>query len=270
MENFINYLTNTADILLVAAFIYLLISIAKKTRTLQLIWGLALIILAYFLTDALRLYTTTFLFEKFFYVVPFVLAILFFPDIKRMLEEIGNLSHVKSSHTNASNSLVVSMVDAAASLSETKTGALIVFERNNPLEDYIANGIKMDCEVNSDLIKTIFFEGTSLHDGALIIRKDRIVAGSCTLPLTRNKSFTNQIHTRHKAAIGITEITDALVLVVSEETGIISVALKGTLDRHLTKESLFNILEKELLIKEENTHSKIKNSFFNMKLPFGK
>lgn len=269
MENIINYITNAADILLVAAFIYLLISIAKRTKTLQLIWGLALIILVYFLTDALRLYTTTFLFEKFFYVVPFVLAILFFPDIKRMLENIGKLTPGSSSSKNTSDNLIVTVTDTVSQLSETKTGALIVFERLNPLDDFMANGIEMDCKVNADLLKTIFYEGTPLHDGAIIIKDNRIVAAACTLPLTRNKNFYSQIHTRHKAAIGITEITDALVIVVSEETGIVSVALNGSLNRHLNKERLFNILEKELSEKED-VHETVKNRFFNLKLPFGK
>ncbi|MBQ0104629.1 MAG: diadenylate cyclase CdaA [Armatimonadetes bacterium] len=260
MENILNYLINIADILLVASFIYLLINLAKRTKTIQIIWGLALIILAYFLTDALSLYTTTFLFEKFFYVVPFVLALLFYPDIKKMLEDIGNLTPVKNSVHNATNSLAVTIVETAVQLSKLKTGALIVFERNNPLDDYIANGIEFRSEVNTELLRSIFYEGTPLHDGALIIRENQIVAAACTLPLTANKNFYNQIHTRHKAAIGLSEITDALVLVVSEESGIISVALNGSLNRHLNKDTLFDILDKEL-VKEENKTPESKFSF---------
>lgn len=257
MENILNYLTNIIDILLVTAFIYLLINLARKTKTIQLIWGLALIILAYFFTDALRLYTTTFLFEKFFYVVPFTLVILFFPDIKKLLEDIGKFTPGQKTKRNTSDNLIVTLVNTAVDLSESKTGALIVFEKNNSLNDIIANGIEMDCELNEELLRTIFYEGTPLHDGALIIRDNRIVAAACTLPLTQNKNFSNQIHTRHKAAIGITEHTDALVLVVSEETGIISIAKNGSLNRHLNKDSLFEILENELVNKN------VKNKYFS-------
>lgn len=256
MENILNYFTNIIDILLVTYFIYLLMNLARKTKTIQIVWGLAIIIIAYFLTDSLRLYTTTFLFEKFFYVVPFTLVILFFPDIKKLLEDIGNFTPGQKANTNTSNQLIVTIVNTAMNLSLSKTGALIVFERNNSLSDIIANGIEMDCELNEELLRTIFYEGTPLHDGALIIRENRIVAAACTLPLTQNKNFSNQIHTRHKAAIGITEHTDAIVLVVSEETGIVSIAKNGTLNRHLNNDSLFELLEKELVNKN------VKENFF--------
>ena len=257
-----DYVRNIFDIICVAFIIYLLISIAKKTKTLQMIWGLSIIILIYFITDALRLYTTNFIFDRFLYVVPLVLVLLFLPDIRRFLEGFGNISP-RVVHTNTSNDLVVNVVSAVNAFSKSKTGSLIVFERNNPLDDIIATGIPLDSDANGDLLRTIFYEGTPLHDGAVIIRDNRIVAAACTLPLTTNKNFTNQLHTRHKAAIGVTERYDALVVVVSEETGIISVAMNGSLNRHLNPESLYSILEKELIPKDKSQDNK-QNYFFKL------
>ena len=254
----IDYAKNVFDIICVAFIIYLLISIAKKTKTLQMIWGLAIIILVYFITDALRLYTTNFIFDKFLYVVPLVLVLIFLPDIRKFLEEVGSITPTKKNNKTKLD-VVVDIVAAVNVFAKDKTGALIVFERNNPLDDIIATGIPLDSEVNGDLIRTIFYEGTPLHDGAVIIRDNRIVAAACTLPLTTNKNFTSQIHTRHKAAIGITERYDALVVVVSEETGIISVAMSGALNRHLNTETLYSILDEELVPKEEELTTKEKN-----------
>lgn len=264
ISNFSIILLNAIDILLCSWAIYLLIKISKRSKTWQVLWGLVVFILLAFLTDVFKLHTANFLIKSFLPIAPVAVLLLFYPDLRKILEDMGSIAGPqKLGKHGSSNYVVNTIVKAVMQMSKTRTGALIVFERNNSLEEIINNGILMDSELNDDLLRTIFYSGTPLHDGALIIKRDRIVAAACTLPLTVNENFSKQIHTRHKAAIGITEITDALVIVVSEETGIISVSMNGKLNRHLNEDSLTSILEEEIG-KERDMHEK-NNTF---KLPF--
>jgi len=264
ISNFSIILLNAIDILLCSWAIYLLIKISKRSKTWQVLWGLVVFILLAFLTDVFKLHTANFLIKSFLPIAPVAVLLLFYPDLRKILEDMGSIAGPQKLGKHGSSNYVVNIiVKAVMQMSKTRTGALIVFERNNSLEEIINNGIPMDSELNDDLLRTIFYSGTPLHDGALIIKRDRIVAAACTLPLTANENFSKQIHTRHKAAIGITEITDALVIVVSEETGIISVSMNGKLNRHLNEDSLTSILEEEIG-KERDMHEK-NNTF---KLPF--
>ena len=194
------------------------------------------------------------------------------PELRKALEDLGkkkiffaDIFRDNVEEGLFSDQTIKEIARAAVEMGKVRTGALIVVKQTDNLTEFEKTGIAVDAIVTSQLLINIFEHNTPLHDGAIIIKHNRIVAAACTLPLTRNKNFYSQIHTRHKAAIGLSERTDALVLVVSEETGIISVAINGTLNRHLNTESLFEVLDNELVTDEkiiENQKFSLKNFRF--------
>ncbi|MBR4748251.1 MAG: diadenylate cyclase CdaA [Abditibacteriota bacterium] len=246
-----NIILNIVDVFVCFAAVYWIICISKRSRAWQVLWGIGIFIAVSYLTELLKLNTVNFLVRSFMPLAPVALVMLFYPEMRLILENMGRGFRGHRSVSSAPREVIQHIVRAACTMSQSNTGCLIVFERNDSLDSYIENGLKMDASVTDELIRTIFWFGTPLHDGALIIRKGRIVAASCTLPLTRNENYSSQIHTRHKAALGITDITDAFVVVVSEETGIISVVQNGSMTRHLNERTLTDIMLKELL-REDN------------------
>ncbi|HKX16675.1 MAG TPA: diadenylate cyclase CdaA [bacterium] len=232
------------DILVVAFVVYQILMLIRGTRAVQLVTGLGLLFAAYVVSRWLGLYTLQWLLSYVGLVVPIALLVLFQPELRRMLEQLGRGSVSLVGFTphgldrEAAIRLVNDVARAARILGSRKIGALMVLERRVGLEDFIETGIRVDAVVTVQLLINVFFPNTPLHDGAVIIRGNRLVAAGCLLPLSERPGLIRPLGTRHRAAIGLTEVTDALAVVVSEETGTISLAVEGRLDRGLTEEEL--------------------------------
>ena len=239
-------LNDILDILIVTFIIYSLLSFIRETRAQQLLKGLTIIIVAYFAADFLKLHTISWILKGTFTIGIFALIVVFQPEIRRALEVIGRThfrGHAKSELDKDRIKYVVDEItDAVDSFSKSKTGALIVFERETVLKDISETGTIIQAEVSRELLGNLFYVGSPLHDGAVIIRGDKIFAAGCVLPLTENKNLNKSLGTRHRAGIGITENSDCLTVIVSEETGVISVAENGKLERFLNRKSLQKIL----------------------------
>jgi diadenylate cyclase len=239
-------IVNVVDVLLVAALIYQLLMWARGTRAWQIMWGIVIYLLVLWLSTVLDLSTLAWILQKFEVLGPVAIVILFFPELRHVLEEMGRIGFWGSRFRVLDKKDVTRVVDevvgAAVELSGRNTGALIVLERETGLNDYIATGRVLDATLSTDLLGTIFYPGGPLHDGAVIVRGDKVVAAGCVLPLTSNPGIGTSIHTRHRAALGVSEQSDALVVVVSEETGSISLSHDGRLIRGLREEGLRNRL----------------------------
>ncbi len=240
------------DILIVAFILYKLFHWLKGTAGIELLKGLAIIFLIYFAAQVLGLKILNWLMDKFATVILIVVVIVFQPELRRTLERIGRgrlLSNLGIKSASKSSAVVRQIIDAAEKLSEDKIGALIVIERNTGLNEFLESGIKIDAPVSEELLISIFTKGTPLHDGAVIIQGDRIAAAGCLLPISENRLLDRRLGTRHRAAVGMSEQSDALVIVVSEQSGTISIAENGLLNRFLTKEvleeKLFEIFKPE-------------------------
>lgn len=229
------------DVLVVAYLIYRLLLLVRGTRALQILGGLGTLLLALFLSDRLQLNTLNWLLRQIVPLGPVAIVILFYPELRHALEEFGprfwsrGLSLLNREDVGQ---MIENVVMAVSLLSGRRTGALIVFERQTGLDDVIATGVPLDAQVSAELLETIFHKGTALHDGAVVIRQDKIAAAACVLPLTDRPKIDVAVHTRHKAAIGMSENSDAVVVIVSEETGTISVAIDGKLVRPLPEGAL--------------------------------
>jgi len=240
-----------ADILLVAYLIYRLMLLTKGTRARQIVIGLVVFVGMLLFSTWARLSALSWLLQQILPLGPVAIVILFYPELRHALEEVGRLGFWGKGFTGLDrqdlSSMVGEIVQAVESLSDKKIGALLVLERETGLGDIIETGTLINAEVNADLLCTLFYPGSPLHDGAAIVRRDRIVAAGCTLPLSESREVQGmQIHTRHKAALGISEQSDALVVVVSEETGIISLAFEGKMARGLRDDGRL----RDLLIRE--------------------
>ncbi len=240
--NYVWLLAAVLDIFIVAFVIYKLIMLVKGTRAWQILWGLAVFFLFVFISGWLHLRALNFILRAVLPTAPVALVILFYPELRHALEEMGRLRFLRHGFVllrreDISN-LVEQLTKAVGDMSRSKTGALIVIEREVGLDDIIATGTSMDADASAELLKTIFYPGGPLHDGAIIIRGNRSVAASCTLPLSDSPKLGTMIHTRHKAALGVSEQSDAVVLVVSEETGTISLSTEGRLLRGLTPDQV--------------------------------
>jgi diadenylate cyclase len=238
----LSLLTSILDVLVVALILYYLIMLARGTRAWQIMWGLGVFGGLYLLSDLLSLTTLNWLLRQIVPLAPVALVILFYPELRYALEELGRVQFWR--HRLAFlpredlNRVVNEIVQVASDLSARHVGALIVIERETGLDDLIASGTRIDGVVSAELLETLFHRGALLHDGAVMIRGDRIVAAGCLLPLTDSPGLSASIHTRHRAAIGVSERSDALVVVVSEETGAISLSYEGKLVRGLKAETL--------------------------------
>lgn len=240
--NYVYVLTTVADVLVVAFVTYKLMMLVKGTRAWQILWGLGIFFLFVIVSKWLNLRALNWLLQVFLPLGPVALVILFYPELRHALEEVGRLKFlgdgfVMLGHEDISN-LVEALTKVAADMSRSKTGVLMVIEREVGLDTIVATGKAIDAEVSAELLKTIFHPGSPLHDGAVIIRGSRIIAAGCILPLSDSPRIGTMIHTRHKAAVGITEQSDAVVMVVSEETGTISLCTEGRLLRGLSPEQV--------------------------------
>ena len=236
------------DILLVSYLIYKTIKIARETRAEQLLKGIALLIVAFFAAQIVGLRTVKFILGTIMTSGLVVLVILFQPELRKALEQMGRsmmmMRDKKHSDDSDENShIIAEIITCLTNLSRRRVGALIVFERKTGLQDVIETGISIDSQISSALLENIFEPNTPLHDGAVVIRGSRVMAAACILTLTEGQGISHELGTRHRAAIGVSETTDAVVLIVSEETGIISMARGGRLTRHLDPKSLREILE---------------------------
>jgi diadenylate cyclase len=235
------------DIALVALVIYNLLLLIRGTRAVQIILGIIFIAVAYYVAGAAQLLTLQELLANFLIVLPFAIIVLFQQEIRHALASFGrNPLWGLGAHRKVETT-IKEVVLAATSLADQKTGALMVIQRLEGLRNYIENGITIDAQISYDLLINLFTPDTPLHDGAVIIQQDRIAAAACFLPLTLNPELSKTFGSRHRAALGISEEADALAVVVSEETGSISLALNGELMRNLDSKTLRNSLYKYLI-----------------------
>ena len=249
-------ISDFVDIVIVAYLLYKFIWLARKSNFSNVAKGIVLIIVGLWLSEVLNLTMINYLLRKVLELGLIALLIIFQPELRRLLERLGStFSNGKALNSTAVNDVITQTVNACMSMSETHTGALIIFERSVSLTHIISNGTIINSDVSAELLKNIFFKNAPLHDGAVIIRNMKIAAAGCVLPLTDRTNLNKELGTRHKAGIGMSEKSDAVVVIVSEETGAVSVAIDGMLKRHLTKESLSHILHTEL-VKEQNEDDK--------------
>lgn len=249
-------ISDFVDIVIVAYLLYKFIWLARKSNFSNVAKGIVLIIVGLWLSEVLKLTMINYLLRKVLELGLIALLIIFQPELRRLLERLGStFSNGKALNGTAINDVITHTVNACMSMSETHTGALIIFERSVSLTHIISNGTIINSDVSAELLKNIFFKNAPLHDGAVIIRNMKIAAAGCVLPLTDRTNLNKELGTRHKAGIGMSEKSDAVVVIVSEETGAVSVAIDGMLKRHLTEESLSCILHTEL-VKEQNDDDK--------------
>ena len=225
------------DILLVAVLIYEFLVLIKGTRAMPVLFGVGSIALAYYLALRLQLHTVIWVMSNLLPYAIFALIVVFQAEIRFALAKLGRkftFSRVSAAVAESYDDIVL----AANLFSQNQTGALIIIERDIGLRTYVESGVPLDAQVSYDLLATIFRPSAPLHDGAVIIQKDRISAAACFLPLSMNPVLSTQLGTRHRAGIGITEETDAIAVIVSEETGAISLAVSGNIERDLTADQL--------------------------------
>ena len=255
------------DILLVAFLLYQLLRLVRETRAAQLLKGILLLILLYAGASVLRLEAVPVLMENLFTIGAWALLVVFQPELRRALEHMGRTRLSKwfsigfSNEIEEQNTLWSNAIDALGQacsfLSKRRIGALIVLERQSKLGEIINSGTVIDAVPSAELLGNIFFPNSPLHDGALIVREARLCAAGCFLPLSENYSISKEMGTRHRAALGMSEQSDAIVIVVSEETGVITVARDGKLHRGYTQEQLLRELRKLYLIEGEKGDIKI-------------
>ena len=256
-----NPVRDTIDILIISFVFYQLIVFARKSHAGQLIKGLVLLLAFFALANVLELRTVSWVLNNVLTIGFTAAVIIFQPELRRALERMGQSTgwagqlfsrRADPSLRGVWQSAVVAICDAAEQLSDTRTGALMVLERNNNLDEVIRTGTTFNANVIPEVLGTIFYEGTPLHDGAVIIRDGTIVAAGCVLPLSNNLQMGKDMGTRHRAGLGMSENSDAIVIVVSEETGIISMANNGVLIRRLDRQNLYNMLQEEIIPPEED------------------
>lgn len=249
------------DIAIVTFLIYGFIKLVRETRAEQLVKGILILLVVWVLSSQMNLKMLKTLLDNFFEFSVLAILVLFQPEIRKALEQIGrtkfknywNELGIKTDNNKLIieriESCIDSVSDAASALSKTRTGALIVFERKTKLGEIVDTGTIVNASVSADLIGNIFYNKAPLHDGAMIIRDGMILAAGCILPLTKNDTLSSDLGTRHRAALGMSEVSDALVLVVSEETGTISICVNSIMKRNYSRETLKTVLIEELLPK---------------------
>ena len=246
------------DILIIAYIVYKAIEFLRETRAGQLFKGILLLLVLYAFALIFELAVLRWLLSAVFGSAIVAVAIIFQPELRRLLERVGQTKIGNLQSFNSEAELVNSSVDiickTAGQMQKSKTGVLVVFERKTQLGEIINTGTTIDAQVSESLISNIFFPKSPLHDGAVVVRNGRVYAAACILPLTQSTAFSSQLGTRHRAAIGMTENSDAVVLVVSEETGIISIAHNGEIFRYLTPEDAAEMIKSRLI--DDNSQEK--------------
>ena len=248
----INFPTDILDILIVTFLIYKVLNLAKSRSTMQIIKAVIFLFVLSYVSSIAGLNALNYIVSRTIEVGLIALVVVFQPELRRALERLGgsSLKGIITVRPGDTVETIQETVEACRTMSRQKIGALIVFERENNLEEYFKTGTLVDAAVSAELFKNIFFPKAALHDGAVVVRSDRIAAAGCVLPLTENPNLSRDLGTRHRAAIGISERSDAVVVVVSEETGVISCVQGGSLKRYLTPENLLKLLKEELVEEE--------------------
>jgi len=242
-------ITDVIDVTIVAFVIYKVLGFIRETRALQLVKGLLILVLITVLSDKFHLYTLNWILKNTMTLGVIALVIVFQPELRRALEYVGRSKFITPQFAQMDKErakiITAAIIKAVDYFSSNKVGALIIMERETTLNDIAETGTKIDAEISTELLGNIFYEGAPLHDGATIVRGDRVYAAGCVLPLTQSKTLSKDLGTRHRAGIGITENSDAIAIIVSEETGIISIAVDGKLSRFLdlktVEKTLLNI-----------------------------
>ena len=256
--------TDILDIGIMVFLMYHLLLLVRSTKAASLLKGLFVFLAALVLSGLLQLNGINFILNRMVEVGVLALIILFQPEIRRLLEQMGSRRFMAFfTHSEVASSMeqtISQTVLACTEMSQSRTGVLIVFEREILLNDMVRSGTVLDASVSGELLKNIFFVKAPMHDGAVIVRDGRVLAAGCMLPLSKNVNLSRDLGMRHRAGIGMSENSDAVVVIVSEETGSISVAIGGMLKRHLKPETLENLLRNELLPQDEDVSDKQKFS----------
>lgn len=239
------------DIAVVAFLVYKILPLIKTPSTTRIAKAVVAVLIIAWLTDFLHLYTVGFIMNQFLAIGLLALVILFQPELRRMLDHLGSVKLTSIFGVNKPvqqemDAVITQTVRACEAMGREKVGALIVFAREQRLEEYFKTGTQIDGQVSEQLIRNIFFKNSPLHDGAMIIRDGRVAAAGCVLPLSDSNRLSSDLGTRHRAGVGMSEASDAVVVIVSEETGTISVAVGGMLKRHLAPQTLDKLLHNEL------------------------
>ena len=259
-------LTDFLDIAIMVFVIYKVLVLVQSTKAASLLKGLFVFLAALMASSLFHLNGINFILSRMVDLGVLALIILFQPEIRRILEQMGSRRFIAFfTHTEAGNVMeqtISQTVLACTEMSQSRTGALIVFEREILLDDMVRSGTVLDASVSSELLKNIFFVKAPMHDGAVIVRHGRLLGAGCMLPLSKNVNLSRDLGMRHRAGIGMSENSDAVVVIVSEETGSISVAIGGMLKRHLKPETLENLLRNELLPRETQEEDKRRFDLF--------
>lgn len=245
-------LTDYLDIALVAFLIYKLLPLIRTPSTKRIAGAVAGILVVVWVADIANLYTISWILSQFLSVGLLAVVVLFQPELRRMLDRLGSVLHLRTllgtnKPVQEMDTIITQTVMACETMSREKVGALIVFAREARLEEYFKTGTRINGQVSEQLVRNIFFPKAALHDGAMIIRDGKIAAAGCVLPLSESNRLSADLGTRHRAGVGMSEVSDAVVVIVSEETGTISVAVGGMLKRHLAPETLERLLRNELV-----------------------
>ena len=250
------------DIALVAFLIYKLLPLVRNPSTMRIVRAILGVVIVAWAAELLQLYTVSFILNQLLAVGLLAFVILFQPELRRMLDHLGNVKFrnllgVTNKPAQEMDVVISQTVMACETMSQEHVGALIVFAREARLEEYFKTGTQIDGQVSEQLIRNIFFPKASLHDGAMIVRDGRVAAAGCVLPLSDSNRLSADLGTRHRAGVGISEVSDAVVIIVSEETGTISVAVGGMLKRHLAPQTLERLLRNELCPAEKETEQNL-------------
>ena len=254
--------TDALDMAIMAFVLYKLLTLVKSTKAASLLKGLFIFMVVLWLSSILHLNGINYIMSIMVEWAVLALIILFQPEIRRILEQMGSKKFIGFFIHGETETILERCIGqtvlACTEMSKTRTGALIVFEREILLDDMVRSGTVLDAAVSGELLKNIFFVKAPMHDGAVIVRSGRVLGAGCMLPLSKNVNLSRELGMRHRAGIGMSENSDAVVVIVSEETGSISVAIGGMLKRHLTAETLENLLRNELLPQEDSEPEKPK------------
>ena len=246
--------TDLLDILIVAFLLFKLLPLFRSTGTSRIAGVVVIVLLVTWLTGVLELHTLNFIMTQVLSIGLIAIVVLFQPELRRMIDHMTKMKFKNWFGVTQDEKRMLPVIEqtvkACESMSREKVGALIVFARDNRLEEYFKTGTRLDAEVSEQLIRNVFFVKAPLHDGAMIIRDGRIAAAACVLPLSDSDRLNADLGTRHRAAVGMSEASDAVVVVVSEETGVISVAVGGMLKRHLAPKMLEKLLQNEICPEE--------------------
>lgn len=257
-------LANLIDILIVWFLIFQLLRIARKSRAINILNGVLFILLIKIISTVFHLETIDWIMDSIIRWSVVGVLIIFQPEIRRGLEHLGQqvfIGNKQNKYSNPSEKMVGEIIDACKYMGKRRIGALISIQKNQPLDDYAATGISMDSKISSQLLINIFIPNTPLHDGAVIIQDLRISSAASYLPLSENPNIPKELGTRHRAAVGLSEASDSLTVVVSEETGNISIAERGEITRDLNEDELYHILSDNFIVSDDNNDNFFTNLF---------